>query len=75
MPTKLPVPLHIHDSLQEGISQYQPAPTKVLAEAHVCVCDVFALLSRGPAVLIISFPVKVINIIPNFINLLTYLYE
>lgn len=37
MPTNLPVPLHIHDSLQGGISQYQPAATKVLAEAHMWV--------------------------------------
>jgi len=37
MPTNLQVPLHIRDSLQGGISQYQPAATKVLAEAHVCV--------------------------------------
>lgn len=73
MPTNLPGPQHIHDRLQGGINQYQPAATKVLAKAHVC--DIFAFLSQGPTSLIISFPVTVINVISSFIILLVYLYE
>lgn len=42
MPTNIAVPQHIYDSLQGGINQYQPAATKVLAEAHAC--DIRSLL-------------------------------
>jgi hypothetical protein len=73
MATNLPVPQNIHDSLQGGIKQYQPAATKVLADAHVC--DIFAFPSQGIMTIIISFPVTVINITSSFINLLVYLYE